>query len=224
MIIEKKAIKYTCNYGIIELTTPFFGEKELNNDILNYKIINIKIYSGMQDNHKVITGIEYKLRNIYTGETIVKTHKNDENIIDFKELKINQGEYLSEFHIRFSNINDYITQLGFSTNKNNGILIGEEEGEKKVVHMNDGKNIILEIHGYIGNNLASIGCAYISSQIYLGYNLFKFFLLRHLLKNNEIFKKKWDESYENLPIEYKFIWRTINMPDNIFSIILSNCL
>ena len=90
--------------------------------------------------------------------------------------------------------------------------------------MNYKNNIILEIHGFIGTNLYSIGCIYSSTEIFIKNLLFRFFMLRHLVKSNKKFREKWNDNYNNLTTDFKFIWRAVNMPDNIFSRIINNCL
>ena len=220
----KDKIKYSYNYGMISTNNTSFGEKEINIDLLNCKIINIKIYSGIENKRTIISGLEYTLRNLYNGKSFVKIYKTSRDLKDMKELNINSEEYLNRFYIRFSNTKEYITQLGFYTNKNNGILVGEEEGEVKTVIMNYKNNIILEIHGFIGTNLYSIGCIYSSTEIFIKNLLFRFFMLRHLVKSNKKFREKWNDNYNNLTTDFKFIWRAVNMPDNIFSRIINNCL
>ena len=220
----KDKINYSYNYGMISTNNTFFGEKEINIDLLNCKIINIKIYSGIENKRTIISGLEYTLRNLYNGKSFVKIYKTSRDLKDMKELNINNEEYLNRFYVRFSNTKEYITQLGFYTNKNNGILVGEEEGEVKTVIMNYKNNIILEIHGFIGTNLYSIGCIYSSTEIFIKNLLFRFFMLRHLVKSNKKFWEKWNDNYNNLTTDFKFIWRAVNMPDNIFSRIINNCL
>ena len=228
MLSNNKAIKdkinYSYNYGMISTNNTFFGEKEINSDLLNCKIINIKIYSGIENKRTIISGLEYTLRNLYNGKSFVKIYKTRRDLKDMKELNINNEEYLNRFYVRFSNTKEYITQLGFYTNKNNGILVGEEEGEVKTVIMNYKNNIILEIHGFIGTNLYSIGCIYSSTEIFIKNLLFRFFMLRHLVKSNKKFREKWNDNYNYLTTDFKFIWRAVNMPDNIFSRIINNCL
>ena len=228
MLSNNKAIKdkinYSYNYGMISTNNTFFGEKEINIDLLNCKIINIKIYSVIENEKTVISGLEYTLRNLYNGKSFVKIYKTSRDLKDMKELNINNEEYLNRFYVRFSNTKEYITQLGFYTNKNKGILVGEEEGEVKTVIMNYKNNIILEIHGFIGTNLYSIGCIYSSTEIFIKNLLFRFFMLRHLVKSNKKFREKWNDNYNNLTTDFKFIWRAVNMPDNIFSRIINNCL
>ena len=131
---------------------------------------------------------------------------------------------LKEIIIRFPNNAEYITQLGFITNKNNRIIAGEEDGEIKRIDMNEGKNIILGMSGYVGDKLNCIGCSYTSKKEFASSILFKFFFLRHLIKKDEEFKKKWDEKYNELSPEFKMIWRTVNLPDNCFNIIVNTCL
>ena len=222
-------VEYTGAYGFInteDKKLQFFddedniGKKELSKS----KIKDIKIYTKLIEGKNNIIGIEYTIRSLYTGKDILVSHKASNEFDDHKHLQLNSGEYLKEIFIRFNNNAQYISQLGFITTKNNRIMAGEEEGEIKNIDMNEGKNIILGMSGYIGDNLSCIGCSYTTKKEFASSILFKFFLLRHLVKKDEEFKKKWDEKYDELSPEFKMIWRTVNLPDNCFNIIVNSCL
>ena len=226
----KDILKYTASFGFINKDkSQSFDDLEENDlgkeKLLKYKIINIKIYLVEQEQKEIIVGLEYTFRNLYNGKEIIKKRKNENEITNFKQFKINNGEYLTNFHVRFNSTKEYITQLCFNTNNGNNIIVGTEEGELKnnILRIEE-KNIIIGFYGAIGDQLNSIGCYYTTHFKYAFSILYKFFMLRHLVKINNNFKKEWDESYEKLPIEYKFIWKTINMPDNTFVKIIQKCI
>ena len=229
---NKKEIKveYTGSYGFINAADQknviFFDDEENigKKELSRSKIIDIKIYTKIIEGKNCITGLEYTIRSLYSGKDVVVTHKVSNEFDDYKHLELISGEYLKEIIIRFPNNAEYITQLGFITNKNNRIIAGEEEGEIKRIDMNEGKNIILGMSGYVGDKLNCIGCSYTSKKEFASSILFKFFFLRHLVKKDEEFKKKWDEKYNELAPEFKMIWRTVNLPDNCFNIIINTCL
>ena len=229
---NKKEIKveYTGSYGFINAADQknviFFDDEENigKKELSKSKIKDIKIYTKIIDKKNCITGLEYTIRSLYSGKDVVVTHKVSNEFDDYKHLELISGEYLKEIIIRFPNNAEYITQLGFITNKNNRIIAGEEDGEIKRIDMNEGKNIILGMSGYVGDKLNCIGCSYTSKKEFASSVLFKFFFLRHLVKKDEEFKKKWDEKYNELAPEFKMIWRTVNLPDNCFNIIINTCL
>ena len=229
---NKKEIKveYTGSYGFINAADQknviFFDDEENigKKELSKSKIIDIKIYTKIIEGKNCITGLEYTIRSLYSGKDVVVTHKVSNEFDDYKHLELISGEYLKEIIIRFPNNAEYITQLGFITNKNNRIIAGEEDGEIKRIDMNEGKNIILGMSGYVGDKLNCIGCSYTSKKEFASSVLFKFFFLRHLVKKDEEFKKKWDEKYNELTPEFKMIWRTVNLPDNCFNIIINTCL
>ena len=229
---NKKEIKveYTGSYGFINAADQknviFFDDEENigKKELSKSKIIDIKIYTKIIEGKNCITGLEYTIRSLYSGKDVVVTHKVSNEFDDYKHLELISGEYLKEIIIRFPNNAEYITQLGFITNKNNRIIAGEEDGEIKRIDMNEGKNIILGMSGYVGDKLNCIGCSYTSKKEFASSILFKFFFLRHLVKKDEEFKKKWDEKYNELAPEFKMIWRTVNLPDNCFNIIINTCL
>ena len=223
-------VEYTGSYGFINAADQknviFFDDEENigKKELSKSKIIDIKIYTKIIEGKNCITGLEYTIRSLYSGKDVVVTHKVSNEFDDYKHLELISGEYLKEIIIRFPNNAEYITQLGFITNKNNRIIAGEEDGEIKRIDMNEGKNIILGMSGYVGDKLNCIGCSYTSKKEFASSILFKFFLLRHLIKKDEEFKKKWDEKYNELSPEFKMIWRTVNLPDNCFNIIINTCL
>ena len=71
--------------------------------------------------------------------------------------------------------------------------------------------------------LDAIGCLYISKKEYLKKKLFRFFMLKNLVKKNEKFKKTLDEKCNELPNDFKYLWRTVNLPDDAFVIIFKYC-
>ena len=226
---KQEIIESTGSYGYInnaDENSHFFGDDDdLGKDeLIRYKIINIKIYTKVIEEKNYIIGLGYIMRNLFNGKEIAISHKASEEFDDFKELKIKSSEYLKELNVRFPNNVPYLSQLGFTTTKNNKILVGEEEGELKEIIMNKGNNVIVGMFGNIGKHLTSIGCWYVSKNAFASSILYKFFLLRHLKNKDKNFKKKWDERYNELPKEFKFIWNTVNLPDNIYSLIMNCCI
>ena len=117
-------------------------------------------------------------------------------------------------------------KISLLTEIKNKIVVGNDDsGKLRIIEMNSGKNVILGMFGYTCTSVLScIGCDYTSSQNFASSILFKFFCLRHIIKNNPKFKKNWDKNYEKLPLEYKYIWKVVNLPDNVYSIIMGSCL
>ena len=221
-IIESTHILGYINHNDKGIT--YFDDDNEENSLIKNKIINIIIYTKIIDEKKEIIGLQYKVRNLYNGKDKIISHKCSEEFDDKQELEIKSNEYLKELILRFPIDGKNITQLGFLTSKNNKILVGEDNGELKIINMNKRNNIILGFYGYLKQNLNSFGCYYVAYDKYAASVLFKFFLLRYLVKKKDSFKKEYDEKYEQLPLEYKYIWRTINLPDNIYSFIIRFCL
>lgn len=223
---EKELIHYSGNYGGITQESKFWddfeemGEKEL----LKLKIIKIKIFLGKYNEKDCISGINVTFKNIITGE-IKNTgdHKGSDDFIDVKEININGDEYLTDFHIRFTNDAEYISQLGYSTNKKNKILVGTEEGEDKTLELNGGKNIILGTFGCTDNKLGATGIYYINKKEFIKKRCFGLIMLNHLIKTDEQFKKETQNNYNKLSDDYKYFWKTVNLPDAAFSQVIKFC-
>jgi hypothetical protein len=232
---KQPKIEYSRPYGCInaadEKNSKFFDDEEEigKKELLKYKIINLKIYTKVINEHNRIIGIEYTLRNLFNGKDIVMSRKVSNEFDDHITLDIRNSEYLNEILVRFPNDIQFITQLSFITNKHNNITAGEEEGELRTINLEsenlESENIIiLGMYGYVSDNLTCIGCIYTAFTSFTSSILFRFFMLRHFAKKDEEFKKKWDEKYNELTPEYKMLWRTVNLPDNCFYKIVRACL
>ena len=220
---EKELIKYTGNYGGITQESKFWddfediGEEEL----LKLKIVKLKIYTGTFQEKQVIMGINCTFKNTFTGKLLEpKDHRGSQDFVDVKEFEIKGEEYLTDFHIRFPNEAEYISQLGYSTNKGNSILIGSEEGEDKTIQSNGGNNIIVGTFGCTNKRLDATGVLYMNKKEYFKRLLNGIFILRHLVKNNQKFKEEWDKKQKDLPIDFQFMWKAVNLPEGpLFQII-----
>ena len=164
---DNSIIKYTGFYGGITQESKFwddfedYGEKKL----LNLKIIKVRIYSGKFNDKDAIFGVGFTYKDLTNGKEILVDHKGSD-FVDVKEFVIKQDEYLIDFHIRFKPEADYISQLGYSTNQHNSILIGSEEGEDKNIYSNGGGNIIIGSFGCFNKKLDATGVLYVNKEKY----------------------------------------------------------
>ena len=224
---EKELIKYTGVYGGITQESKFWDDLEDmgEENLLKHKIIKVKIYTGKISEKHVIFGLGFVFKDLFTGEVKEeKVHKGTEQFEDVKDYDIKGEEYLTDFYIRFKDEAEYITQLGFGTNKKSPcLLVGTGEGEDKTVKSNGGNNIIVGTFGHINKKLDAMGCLYISKKEYFKRRLFCIFMLRNKIKNDGNFKKTWNEKYNTLPLEFQFLWRTVNLPDAAFAQIIRFC-
>ncbi len=216
MTENESVIQYSGIYGGINSESKVWddfediGEKQL----LDLKIIKIRIYTGKFNEKDAIFGVGFTFKNLFNGEEKDIEHRGSEDFIDTKEFVIKQGEYITDFHIRFTNDFKYISQLGYSTNKQNSILVGSEEGEDKIITSNGGENIIVGSFGHVNKKLDATGVLFINKK-----DNFKrllsgiLFILRYYSKKNPKFKKEWDNKQKELPIEYQCIWRAANLPE-----------
>ena len=223
---ENKIIHYSGSYGGITYESKFWndfediGEKEL----LKLKIVKIKIFSGKYNEKECISGINVTFKNLFTGELKnTSDHRGSDDFIDVKEINIQDGEFLTDFHIRFKNEADYISQLGYSTNKKHEILVGTEEGEDKIIISNGGDNIIVGTFGSFNKRLGTTGVLYVKKIYYINLFLFGFFMVRHLIKKEPEFKEKIEKNLKEFEVSYQYLWRTLNLPDNIFYNIIKYC-
>jgi hypothetical protein len=229
-MLEKK-VKYTYLYGFVEKDGPDKEEikgKELFPEHLwpSTTIKHIKLWYGSTAGNKDIKsllGIQIKYLNYITGEKKETNYQGapiEGMDVEVQELEIKEGDHLSKFHIGFD---DYITHLMFKTIKGENVEIGtvNESTEKQSVNeINSDNNIILNIKGYYSKNgIRSIGCNYISFKDFCFIRWIDLLRLRHNLKDEE-YKKKFDEKYNQLNDSMKIVYKTCNLADGCFSIIL----
>ena len=249
---EDPRIQYGDLYGLILSNDQFFDDKEVfKNEIINYKIINIKIYfnsclesqtpnnleneNGEKLNlkeheenmeladEKYIIGLTITYKNIYNGQVKVMEHKCSDKIAGMKELNIKGNENLKAFNINIKDDFYRISQLAFFTNYNNSISVGSKEGEDKIENKNKEDNVIVGCFGHFTNSINALGCIYVNRKIFIEKLVFGFFLLRKIVKGNKKFKEEWDEKYRGLDIDYQYMWKMVNLPDNSFSKIIQFC-
>ena len=220
---DDEIIHYSVMFGNIDNESKiWYVNDEI--ELLKSRIINIKIFSNMYEGKEIINGIEYTFKNLNTGKTQNILHRGSYNFINVKEFRINNNEYLTDFYIRFKNEAEYISQLGFSTNLKRTIIVGNEEGELKIIDSNGGNNIIIGIFGAVNKKLDSLRILYISKKNYVKYYIFPFLFLRYRIKNNENFIKEWEQRYKELPIEDQYIWKMVNLEDdNLLYLIFKFC-
>ena len=222
---DNSLIKYSGNYGGITPESKFwddfedFGEKK----ILNLKITKVRIYSGKYNDKEAIFGVGFTYKDLINGKEIVVDHKGSNDFIDVKEFIIKPSEYVTDFHIRFTNEAEYISQLGYTTNKGNPILVGSEEGEDKTILSNGGDNIIVGTFGCVNKKLDATGVLYINKKEYFKKLLNGIFILRHIIKKDKKFKEEWDKKQKDLPEDFQFIWRAVNLPEAALFQIIRYC-
>ncbi len=234
-------IEYVGPYGSGADSDNFWDdfEQELKDQILRYKITKVKIYynSSVDENEdkdaktdkevieeKYIIGISFTYENLFTGEIKELEHKGSDKIAGMKELIIKPGEYLKQFHINFKDEFTHISQIGFTTSKNNELSVGIKDGLDKTIKENEEDKIYLGSFGFFDKRVNGIGCLFVKRNIYLKAHLFGYFLMRNWVKKNEEFKKKWDNEYKKLNVEYQFIWKAMNLPDAAFTKIIKYCI
>ena len=231
---DEAIIKIGNPYGLIDLNDNFWNDDDsLNNEIENYKIINIKILFNseyeIQNNNdkkcideKNIVGLKITYKNIYTGDTKILTHQSTDKISGMKELVIQSNDYLKQFKISFYKDNNAIAQISFITNMKKEISVGINQGNEIIDNLKGEDNILVGFFGYFKEKINSIGGIYVSKITYIKKLLFGFFLLRNILKNKK-FKENWDIKINKLDSEFQYIWKTVNLPDTVFALVMKYC-
>ena len=209
-------VKSTLLFGISSLETKFWDDNTDEEFLIKSKITQIKIHTGEYKEKYVILGISLTFKNLVNNEEKIVNHIGSGQVLEIQTLDIKENEYVTNFYIRFLDNEEYISQIGFSTNKNRRILVGVDEGDDKIIEYNDGSHIIIGSFGHLDKIMDGIGIYYIKKTDFMKELLFGIFIVRYLNKNNKEFKKNWDEKYKEIPMEYQYMWKMINLPDNTY--------
>lgn len=223
---KDKIIEWTLNHGEITSESKFWEDTEDigEEELLKSKITKVKIFTGKKDGKDVIVGVGFTFKNYFTGEEMpCKEHLGSIKYDDFKELDIKGDEYLTDFHIRLPYELDYIPQIGFKTSKGNQLFVGKEDGNEAEIKSNGGGNIIIGTFGCVNQKLDAIGILYVDKRQFLKRKCFALFMLNHLAKTDQNFKKETEENYDKLEEDFKYVWKTVNLPDAAFSQVVKYC-
>ena len=224
---EKEIIYYSGDYGGLTQESYLWddfeeiGEKEF----LKLKIFKIRIFLGKYNKKDCISGINVTFINIFTGE-IKNTgnHIGSDDFVDVKEINFKVDEYLTDFHIRFANEREYVSQLRYSTNKKREILVGKEEGPEERILARDGvDNIIVGTFGFFSKKLDATGVLFIKKKDTIKLPLIGIFMARHLIKKEPKFKEENEKKFKDFDLSYQYLWRTLNLPDSSFLSIIKYC-
>ena len=110
---DDSKIHYTMNIGAINNESKFWNDLEDigQKELMKMKITKIKVYTGLYQNKNAIMGISTTFRNFVTGKIKEIDHKGSQDFIDIKEFALQTGEYLTDFHIRLPENNEYISVI-----------------------------------------------------------------------------------------------------------------
>ena len=225
-------INSTYLFGLSESDNP--SKKSLTEidifpeNIRNFTAIrSLKIWFGFPPEEtkvKSLLGIQIMYINYITGERKLTEYQGaqltNENI-ETKELVIKDDDYLSKFYI---GCNQFITHLKFETKKGEYIECGtiDDNYEKASVNdVNEGKNIIINIRGYVTQKgIRALGVDFMSYKYFFYNRLIDLFRLR--LKLNHEYKDKYKkpEELNKLSYEMKCALKICQLPEiNFFEII-----
>ena len=102
------------------------------------------------------------------------------------------------------------------------ISVGIKKENEIIDNLNEENNILVGFFGYFNKKINSIGGIYISKLTFIKKILFGYFMLRNFLKNKE-FKENWDLKYNELSVEFQYLWKSVNLPDVVFSLVMKYC-
>ena len=139
-----------------------------------------------------------------------------------KELVIKNNDYFEYFKVCLNKDNNQISQISFITNLKKEISVGIKNENEIIDNLNE-DDVLVGFHGYFKKKINSIGGIYISKKDFIKKLLFGFFLLKNYGTKNKKFKEEWDNKYKKFDKEFQYIWKTINLPDSVFSIIMKYC-
>ena len=234
----EEIIQYTQMPGVIQEKDKQWDDYDdaFQKEIFKNKIINIKIYfspcistnkKGEKNknnlNDKYIIGISYTYKNLVTRKIQEIKHFGSGQYTEMKELVLEDDEYLSKFYANYDDKSENFLTIGFGTNKNKQILVGQKEDSDVYFNSQNDKNIIAGSFGHLTTKIDAIGCLYYKKSIILKYDIFKFLELKYRINKNKELKSKIEKEVEEFDSTYKFIWRTVNLPDTAFAVVIKFC-
>ena len=227
--INESTIKIGNPYGKIDFSDNFWNDFDsLNNEIEKYKITNIKIlFNSEYENKKCIEekniiGLIITYKNIFTGDIEILKHQSSNKISGMKELVIKSDDYLNNFKISLNKDNNEISQISFITKMKKEISVGIKQENEIIDNLNEENNILVGFFGYFNKKINSIGGIYISKLTFIKKILFGYFMLRNFLKNKK-FKENWDLKYNELSVEFQYLWKSVNLHDAVFALVMKYC-
>ena len=124
--LEEEKLMYTPMPGVTENGDKPWDDCDefTKNDIFKSKILNIKLY---YENDYII-GISFTYKNLITRKIKVIEHLGkeiDNEKTKIKELNLDENEYISKFYANYDDKIENFLNIGFGTNKNRQILVGE---------------------------------------------------------------------------------------------------
>ena len=168
--------------------------------------------------------MSFTYKNLLSQKIEIVEHKGKEPFTGTKELNLEHDEYLTEYFVNYNDKFGVILALGFCTNKNKQIIFGKKEKSDKFINLQDKQSIIVGSFGYLDKKINAIGFLYFEKRIIQRYDLFRLIIiLKYLIKNDKEFVKRIEKELDTLDIEYKYIWRVINLPDTSFACIIKFC-
>ena len=211
-------IDSTSNFGnIFPDSKSFDDENFFGENILNFKISQIKIFHGTIDGAELVTGIQIYYRDRIKG-TITTTgeFKSEKTGELYEELILEPNENLVDFQIRTGDKG--VNNLEFKTNKGRTIKCGGNGGEQKITEFSNSqeKYIILGIFGGYSNCLNSFGVYFISKKNFIKILYGGLFNLRFILKKKNEVKKQILENKDKLNLEFYTILKVCLLPDSAF--------
>ena len=216
-----KLLQRTGKYGWIYPDSIHFNEaRDLHNEFWKHKVSRVKIWTGMKDNKLVINGIQfYYKKQDQKDEFSLGEHVGQTNLKDTFEIKLEQNEYLTDFHIR---IDQEVTQIGFTTNKKDKQVFGGETGEDKIINLKEKDAVIFAPYGCYKDNLQSCGVYWYNRKEYAKKYFAGYFELRYLVQKKQGFK----EAAEKLKLDEsnKVLLKVCSLPPPQFNAIIRFCL
>ena len=225
-------IDSTYIFGFYEMdnkdTKSLKGYDLFPENIRNFTAIrSIKIWFGNppeEQEIKALLGIQIMYLNYFTGERKLTDYQGTTLLgdnVETKELNIKDDDYLSKFYIGF---NQFITHIKFETKKGDFIELGtyDEIYEKNSVNeVNEKKNIIINIRGYLSQKgIRRLGVDFMSYRKFFYNRLIDLFRLRHLINHKDKDKYKNPEEVNKLNYEMKCALMLCQLPDtHFFSVI-----
>ena len=229
-------INSTPNYGYVFMDSISFDDQEFFcEDLISFRISKIVGWIGETygnnvdgDNNTTIAqnvgscvaGIQIYYKNTFTGEEVSPGEYKGTKAKIKTEFILQPTEYVTDFHVAFSQQNHYLDAVEFITNKERVFRIGGTGGEMKNTKLKGEGLVIIGIFGGYKDYLYNVGVyhlprKHLMTALYSGLFYLSFYLRKHDDKKNEIVQ--YMQQYK---IDDQAILRTCLLPKYAFLCVL----
>ena len=218
-------IRYTAFLGIIYPEAKRFDYLDFfhkGENSLNYRLCKIKFFLGEKNGKEIILGLQSFYQNRINSEVKAYEEIRDKKVevLDTRVLEIPPNDYICNYFLKAEH-DVGVTQIKLVTKQKRIILVGNEEGEEKIIdYLNDNNNhIVLGFLGCYRKSLEAFGASYIRVEDYYQLTI-GYFELKRKIRDKKFKKNIIEFKYNDLSEKDKVLFKVCCLKDDLFHSII----